>query len=146
MKCKVPFGHPSPGFHYIAVWFTAQMFHIRGLWLQLRSNTGRIGAGVPSNESKTRLSGSPSLTLTLHSRGRTRFHRRLQSSSLQRHHVGIATSRSTPADSGLFAILDSSLTLMFIYCYLYMEGSCESVGQAVRNSWPYPWRNWNARI
>jgi hypothetical protein len=82
MKCELPFGHPSSGFHYTAVWFTAQMFHIRELWLRLKSNTGRIGAGVPSNESKTRLSGSPSLTPTPHSRGRM-GHQRLQSFSLQ---------------------------------------------------------------
>jgi len=73
-KWVLLFGQPSLGFHYTAVWFSAQMFHIRVLWLRLKTNTGRIGAGVPSNESKTRLSGRPSLTLTLHSRGKTRSH------------------------------------------------------------------------
>jgi len=73
-KWVLVFGQPSLSFHYTSVWFTAQMFHIRVLWLRLKTNTGRIGAGVPSNESKTRLSGRPSLIRTLHSRGKTRCH------------------------------------------------------------------------
>jgi hypothetical protein len=76
------------------------------------------------------------------------FHYNSPLSLVQRHHVGIAASKdahaSAPVDSELFAILDSSLVLMFVYCYLYMEGSCEAVEQEVRDSYPCPWRNWNA--